>query len=133
MKKGEKLWNTLHTALPRKMMLEKSGLTLGTFNVALLVKEGGSKVKLGMEQRDAALMAGAKGATTLVFTEGKLTVPPGRRDVAKDFPRIYGELVDKLRPEENDAIVVGSADTVERAEYGALAAALTLLNDDVKG
>lgn len=133
MKKGEKLWNTLHTAFPRKAMLEKSGLTLGTFNVALLVKESGSKVKFGMEQRDAALMAGAKGATTLVFTDGKLTVPPGHRNVAKDFPRVYEELVGKLRPEENDAIVVGSADTVERAEYGALAAALTLLDNDIKG
>lgn len=127
--KGEKLWDTLHAALPRKAVLEKSGLTLATFNVAILVKGCSSKVKFGMEQRDAALMIGAKGATTLIFKDGKLTVPPDQRDVAEDFPKIYGKLAASLEPEENDAIVIGSADTLEKAEYGALAAALSLLNN----
>ena len=71
-KKGEKLWNTLHATLPRKISLDRSGLTLATFNVAVLVKGCSSKVKFGMEQRDAALLTGAKGATTLIFKDGKL-------------------------------------------------------------
>lgn len=128
-KKGEKLWNTLHTSLPRKIVLERSGLTLATFNVAILVKGYGSKVKFGMEQRDVALMIGAKGATTLVLKNGKLTVPPENRDVAEHFPKVYRKLIDSLEPEDNDVIVVGSADTLEKAEYGALAAAWNLLNN----
>jgi len=128
-KKGEKFWNALHKSFPRKTVLEKSGLTLAAFNVAILVKGCGGKVKGGMEQRDAALLMGARGATTLVFKEGRLTIPPDQRDVAEDFPKIHEELVGALRPEENDAIVIGSADTLEKAEYGALAAALSLLND----
>jgi hypothetical protein len=76
---------------------------------------------------------GAKGATTLLFKEGKLTIPPDQRDVAEDFPKIHEELVGSLKPEENDAIVIGSADTLEKAEYGALAAALSLLNDHGRG
>lgn len=128
-KKGEKLWNALQVVLPRKNILERSGLTLAAFNVAMLVKGGGDKVKFGMEQRDAALLIGAKGATTMVFKNGKLRFPSEGRDVAKDFPKIYRNLIDSLEPQENDVIVIGSADTLEKAEYGALAAAWSLLNN----
>jgi len=128
-KKGEKTWNILHAAFPRKIVLERSGLTLGAFNVAVLVKGCSRKIKLGMEQRDAALLTGAKGATTLIFKDGKLTVPPDYRNVAEDFPKVYRNLVDSMKPEENDVIVVGSADTLEKAGYGALAAAWSLLNN----
>lgn len=128
-KKGKQLWNTLHAILPEKIVLDRSGLTLAAFNVAILVKRGGSRVKLGMEQRDAALLIGAKGATTLISRKGKLTIPPEYRNIAKDFPKICRKLMDSLNPEENDAIVIGSADTLEKAEYGALAAAWILLNN----
>jgi hypothetical protein len=127
--KGKGLWKALHEALPRKAVLAESSLTVGSFNVAMLVKQGAKKVKSGLEQRDAALMAGARGATTLVYRRGKLTVPPDYREVAKGFPEVSRMIVDLLLPEENDAIVVGSAETVEKAEYGGLAAALSLIDD----
>ena len=125
-KKGKKLWNSLHKAFPKKIVLEKSELTLAPYNIAILVKERNNKVKLGMEQRDAALVVGAKGATTLIFKEGSLKFPTENRDVAEDFPRICKKLV-SMQPEENDVIIIGSADTLTKAEYGALAAALSLL------
>ena len=127
--KGEEFWEAFQDTFPRKAILERSKLTLGPFNVALLVKGGAGKVKSGMEQRDAALIAGAKGATTLICKDGRLTVPPEQRDVAKDFPRVHRALIKLLRPGENDAIIIGSADTLEKAEYGSLAAAISLIND----
>jgi predicted transcriptional regulator len=126
--KGEEFWEAFQEAFPRKTILEKSKLTVGLFNVALLVKGGAGKVKSGMEQRDAALMAGAKGATTLICRDSRLIVPPEQRDVAKDFPKIHKALMELLLPGENDAIVIGSADKLEKAEYGSLAAALSLIN-----
>ena len=123
-KKGKNLWNSLHKAFPKKIILEKSELTLASYNVAILVKERGNKVKLGMEQRDAALVVGAKGATTLIFKEGSLKFPSENRDVAENFPRICKKLV-SMQPEENDIIIIGSADTLTKAEYGALAAGLS--------
>ena len=128
-KKGARLWRDMQRFLPRKAVLGRSGLALAEFNVAVLVKGHGSKVKLGMEQRDAALMIGAKGATTLVFKDGKLVIPPDNRSVAEDFPEIHKQLVNSLQPEENDVVVIGSADTLEQAEYGALAAAWILIDD----
>ncbi|TET58896.1 DUF4443 domain-containing protein [Candidatus Bathyarchaeota archaeon] len=127
-RKGRKLWSTLHATIPRKTVLKESGLTLAPFNVAILVKDGSSNVRFGIEQRDAALLAGAKGATTLISKNGRLTIPPDCRDLIKDFPEIHRRLVDSLKPGENDAIVIGSADTLEKAEFGALAAAWTLLD-----
>jgi hypothetical protein len=75
-KKGEEAWHALHAVFPRKTAIGRSKLTLGSFNVAILVKEGAGKVRSGMEQRDAALIAGAKGATTLQYSSGRLMVPP---------------------------------------------------------
>lgn len=127
-KEGEKVWSVLHVAFPRKTTIRKSKLTLGSFNVAILVKEGAGKVRSGMEQRDAALIAGAKGATTLICSRGRLTVPPEQRDAAEDTPEICRVLTEKLKPGDNDAVVIGSADTFEKAEHGALAAALSLID-----
>ena len=128
-KEGQKFWKFLHLSFPKKILLEKSELTLGSFNVAILIKERGDRVRLGMEQRDAALVVGAKGATTLIFRNGKLKFPSENRDIAKDFPRAYEKLY-SMQPKENDAVVIGSADTLPKAEYGALAAALSLLMND---
>ena len=127
--KGEKLWDTLHEVLPRKISLKRTGLTLAAFNIALLVKGFSNKVSLGMEQRDAALLVGAKGATTLTFKKGRLIFPADNRDVSMDFPQVHKQIVDSLKPGENDVIIIGSADTLDKAEYGALAAALSLFND----
>ena len=71
-KKGEQLWKRIEKIIPSKIELEQSKLTLSACNVAILVQGKANKVKLGMEQRDAAFLAGAKGATTLVMKKGKL-------------------------------------------------------------
>jgi predicted transcriptional regulator len=128
-KKGKEVWKEVREALPSKTELEKSKLTLSTCNVAILVKGKIGKIKLGMEQRDAAFLTGAKGATTLIMKEGKLTMPSGDVDIAKEYPDTYGRIMDALKPKEGDAVVIGSADTRQTAEYGAIAAAWTLIDD----
>lgn len=127
--KGKKLWKQFQTFFPVKVKIEQSELTLSSCNVAILIRGCGSKVKIGMEQRDAAVMSGAKGATTLVFKNKKLILPMISEDVAKDFPKAYCKLVEKVQLKEDDVIVIGSADAWEKAEYGALAAAWTLIEN----
>jgi hypothetical protein len=79
-----------------------------------------------LEQRDAAIMAGAKGATTLVFTKNRLTIPGTEEDVSKSDPSLLTSL-SKLSLNEGDVIILGSADEKIRAELGAKTAALELL------
>lgn len=127
--KGLELWNEYRTVFERKVEIGKNELTLAVYNVAILVKNRGHKVKSGMEQRDAGIMVGAKGATTIMFKAERLIIPSVSDNIAKDFPKAANQMVRLLRPEENDVIVVGSADSLVKAEYGALAAAWTLVND----
>jgi predicted transcriptional regulator len=128
--KGENLWSKMQLLFPQKVRLKPNELTLAACNVAIRVKDCGDKVSSGLEQRDAALLAGAKGAITLFFKEEKLVLPAISEDVAKDFPDAFKEITKHLLLEENDVVVVGSADAWDRAEYGALAAAWSLIEND---
>ncbi len=127
--KGKKLWDELESIFPQKASLEKNELVLTECNIALLVRGCGDKIRTGVEQRDAALMAGAKGATTLVFRGKKLVMPNMSDDVSRDFPVVFRQITSLLKLRENDVVVIGSADTLSKAEYGAWAAAWTLIND----
>jgi predicted transcriptional regulator len=129
-KKGEQLWKRIERIIPSKIKLEQSKLTLSAYNVAILVQGKASKVKLGMEQRDAAFLAGAKGATTLVMKKGKLTMPCEDVDIKETVPETRKKIISFLKPREDDVIIIGSADTYDLAEYGAIAAAWTLLDDN---
>ena len=125
--RGETIWNDFQSIFPQKVKLEESELTLANYNIALLIKGCGDKVKTGIEQRDAALLAGAKGATTLIFKNQTLIQPGISENLAQDFPEIFNQITKQLELEENDVVVIGSADTWEKAEYGALAAGWTLI------
>jgi len=125
--KGKEVWEAYSKIFPKKVKLEKNELTLSNCNIALLVKNLGDKVTGGMEQRDAAIIAGAKTATTLIMKDGKLIVPFVSHNVAKDFPQAYKQIITLLAPEDKDVIVISGADNWENAEYGALAVSLLLL------
>lgn len=127
---GEKIWSKMQLLFPQKVKLKPNKLALASCNVAIRVRGCGDKVRSGLEQRDAALLAGAKGAITLFFRREKLVLPAISEDVAKDFPDAFSEITRHLLLEENDVIVIGSADAWDKAEYGALAAAWSLIEND---
>jgi hypothetical protein len=81
----------------------------------------------GIEQRDAAIKAGALGATTIIYTKGKLIIPGSPEDAFRDSPEIRKMLIKKLKPKEGDSIIIGSADDEKSAKLGAKAAALETL------
>lgn len=126
---GKNFWKKFKEKIPKKVFLEKNEFSLAEYTVAVLIRKCGDKVRIGMQQRDAAIMAGAEGATTLVVKDGKIILPGVSDDVAKDYPVAYRQIVKLLKPEHDDVVIVGTGETKEKAEYGALAAALTLLED----
>ena len=125
--KGEETWTSIKAPMPRKASLEKNELTFAPCNVAILVKGRGGKVRKGLEQRDAAVRAGAAGATTLVFRDKKLILPTVSLDLAKDYPKAFHQITRILSPEEDDVVIIAGADKPKEAEYGALAAAWTII------
>jgi len=119
---GEELLEELTNSI-RGRLVPITRLTVGEYNHAVLVKGGSSKVRLGVEQRDHALISGASGATTLVFENGGFKVPALPDAVEKNV----AESITGLRPEEGDAVVIGTADNAFLAELGAYSAGLALL------
>jgi hypothetical protein len=105
--------------------VELDGITLGKHNCAVLVKGMAERIKLGCEQRDEAVRAGAIGATTLVVQDGKVVFPGD-----ENFPDQEGvaPLKKVFELEDGDAIIIGSAFSYEAAEKGAVTAALAIGN-----
>lgn len=102
----------------------ETSITVGSKNYAVLVKGAAEKVSRGVEQRDAALIAGARGATTLVYKGDQLQMPGVELELdslTEDF------VLSNLKPCDGDVILIGSADTLFDAEIGAKSAALKLL------
>jgi len=127
---GKKLFSDLRRKLSEGVEVPSSPLTVGPFNIAILVRDSAQAVGSGMEQRDIAIKSGASGATTLVFSGNKLSMPTGEQNVSECLPMLHNELVTKLNPKENDVIIVGSGENRKLAENGAKMAAIKLLKNN---
>jgi hypothetical protein len=123
---GRELLSSLRTVLSKQVEVPLTPLTVGRFNVAVRVAHMKNFVKYGLEQRDAAITAGAKGATTLVFTKKELVIPGTGEKVSETGSLVVAALIE-LGLEEGDVVIVGSADAKMSAELGAKTAALELL------
>ena len=99
-------------------------MTVDSRNHAVLVYGAAKVVRKGIEQRDVALMAGAKGATTLVREAGRLLMP-GMEDPTD--PTVIEYIEEAMNPANGDVVIIGSSDDAFLAEIGAKSAALKLL------
>jgi hypothetical protein len=106
--------------------LPGSSITVGPVNMAVCVKGKAGEVRTGMDQRDEAIKIGGMGATTLVFSGSKLSIPGVDEEFLKDDLWILGEILAKMEPAENDVIIIGSAEDGLSAELAARTAALHL-------
>lgn len=123
--KGSKIFSHILSCVPRECTLPKCSVALGRYNYAVLLKQLSFAVKSGIEQRDAAIKMGALGATTLFYMNEKFIIPGTRYDALKRESHIRRLLVDKLKPECRDVVIIGSDDTDQRiAELAAKNAAL---------
>lgn len=125
-KKGQALLKELQLRIIKIHKIEAGKLAVGEHAVAVIVRGAGNKVRHGIEQRDAALIAGAAGATTIICRGGKLRAPTISENLEKDYPQLVKKILSVLEPKDNDVIVIGSADEETAAERGAEAAVYTL-------
>ncbi len=95
-------------------------------SVALRIKKSAEKIKYGIEQRDAAVKAGADGALVLVRGKSGLRIA-GSRGFRKENESLYEEIERKLSPEEGDVIIIVFSKNLVAAESGAWAAAKTIV------
>jgi len=124
---GKQLLSELRSRLSEEMEVPKSSLTVGPYNIAVLIKDAADFVKYGLEQRDAAIKAGALGATTLIFRNNRLTMPGVSEDVFQGIQSVHDMLIAKLKPQDDDVVIIGSAEDKRTAKFAAKMAALKLL------
>ncbi len=127
--KGQATWKQFETFFPRRAEIEKTELTNTENNYAFLIKNSGSNVRSGIEQRDAAIVAGAKIAVIIVSKQGHLTIESVSNRVEKRFPEAADKILKTFHPEDNDTIVLVGATSLWKAKHGAFEASWTLIDN----
>ena len=130
--KGLSAWKNFEAVFPRREAFEKTALTTSAYSYAFLVKNKGDRVKSGIDQRDAAIMGGARRALVIVFKDGRLMIESISSSLEKDFPEAAKTILEDLKPEDNDVIIIAGADSPLKAKRGAFAASWILLGSDKK-
>ena len=125
--KGLEVWRQFEQVFPKRVAIPKSELIESEFNFAFLVKNSGQKVRSGIDQRDAAIIAGARKALVIVFRDGHLRIESVSNGLEKDYPKAASQILEELAPEENDVIIIVAADSALRAKRGAFAASWSLI------
>ncbi len=126
-KKGLEVWNQFEEIFPKRIEISKSELNQSDHNFAFLVKNSGQKVQSGIDQRDAAIIAGARKALVIVFKDGHLRIESVSECIEKQYPDAANQILQQLNPDENDVIIVAGADSALKAKRGAFAASWSLI------
>lgn len=130
--KGISVWQNFESVFPKRVEIKKTALTTSDYSYSFLVKDKGNKVKSGIDQRDAAIMGGARRAIVIVFKSGRLIIDSVSDSVKKDFPEAADIILEKLNPEENDVIIIAGANSPFKAKRGAFAASWVLISNEEK-
>ncbi len=128
--KGLSAWKDFEAMFPKRLSIEKSELTTSNYNYGFLVKNRGHRIQSGIEQRDAAIMGGARRAIVIVSKGDKLVIDSISNDVAKEFPKASSQIIRAFEPKDNDVIVIAGADDPLRAKRGAFAASWILVDQN---
>jgi predicted transcriptional regulator len=126
--KGLETWRQIEELFPKRIVISRFVLAPSEFNFAFLVKKSGQKVKSGIDQRDAAIIAGARKALVIVFKDGHLRIESVSECLEKQYPKAASMIFKELMPEDDDVIIVAGAETALKAKRGAFAASWSLVS-----
>jgi predicted transcriptional regulator len=127
-KKGLEVWGQFEKVFPKRIEIPKSELNESEYNFAFLVKNSGQKVRSGIDQRDAAIIAGARKALVSVFKDGHLRIESVSDCIEKQYPKAANQILQELKPDDNDVVIVAGSDTALKAKRGAFAASWSLIS-----
>jgi hypothetical protein len=106
--------------------IDAGNLSLASKSVVAHIRGGAHSVYSGIEQRDAAIKAGASGAITVIFLGDRFLLPPDNFNLSKKNADIADRFRQEFRLSEGDVLVIGCANDRWRAVEGVLGAAATL-------
>lgn len=126
--KGQQVWKTFTENFPTRVEIGKNELVKTDYSYAFLVKNSGHKIGSGIEQRDAAVVAGAQKAVVIVCKNDRLAIDSVTDNLKSQFPLSASQILRHMHPENNDVIIIAGAGSLQRAKHGAFAASWVLLN-----
>ena len=118
---GRNVWGDMRMDFAH---VQIEGVTLGPCNCAVMIPHAAVRVHDGSSERDAAIKAGALGATTFVYNRDTLMFPDNTVSVGA---KIQKAIRAALPLHDGDAVIVGTANDPDTAEEGAVTAALQLI------
>ena len=127
---GRRFAEEMFRAIPSQCPLGPCSIANHRHNHAILVKGYTSGIGSGIDQRDHAIMYGAKGATTLAFEGGRFVFPNEAADCLGGDSEARATLLADLRPTDGDLVIIASADDPFVAEISAINSALRTLSSD---
>ena len=130
---GQRLFDQVSREVPLGLMLDVRQLVMYEYAYANLVKNRAALVTDGVRQRDEAIIQGGygkAGATTLIQKDIRLVMPPDDFHVLLAYEAETLLIIESLRPENNDVVVIGSADDPNLAREVSMAAVMTLFDED---
>jgi len=130
--KGRRLFDEVSKDIPIGFSLDVRRLVMFEQAHANLVKNKASRVTDGIRQRDEAIIQGGygkAGATTLIQKSVRLVMPPDDFHVMLVYEPETLLIIESLRPEDGDVIVIGSADDLNLAREVAMASVMTLFDE----
>jgi len=126
--KGLDIWRQFQEIFPKRVEIPRSELAQSEFNFAFLVKKSAQKVESGIDQRDAAIIAGALKALVIVLKNGHLCIESVSDCIEKQYPKAANLLLKELMPQEDDVIIISGAESYLKAKRGAFAASWSLIS-----
>jgi predicted transcriptional regulator len=131
--KGQELFDEIMKDVPIGLQLDVRKLVMYEYAYANLVKNKAAIVTDGVRQRDEAIIQGGygkAGATTLIQRNIRLVMPPDDFHILVTYEAETILIIESLRPENNDVVVIGSADDPNLAREVSMAAVMTLFDGD---
>jgi Mn-dependent DtxR family transcriptional regulator len=126
--RGKALYGLLRRKLSTVIEFDAEQLALGKTNAAVMVRASGKNVKRGIEQRDAALRAGAEGAVTILVQNREYVMPAEPEETLTSLDPLVLKLESCFHPRDNDVLIIAGAQERNLAHFGAMAAAFTLID-----
>jgi hypothetical protein len=123
--KGNKMFEELKKRVSHHPKIDVGYITLGIENSAVLVRDAAHRIKSGMKQRDAAISAGAVGASTIILDEIGPRIPMINAD--ENTQTRMRILCEDIKMKKGDVLIIGTGETQRDAERAAWAAACTIL------
>ncbi len=120
---GEKLASELFGVINSECTLPESPLLDSPSNHAVLLRNHSGGIRAGVEQRDYAIVYGAKSAVTLLYKNDDFVFPAGEK-IALGAGEKTRDVLIGMSPQEDDVIIIASSDDEFVSEISAKHSAL---------